>query len=83
VGQRTVGKWNVQRVAELGNGDAIKFTVGLFKTPKGAQPDGKGLEPDVPVDSDDHAMARAQRIHDAAQRLAADAQLRAAVALLR
>jgi carboxyl-terminal processing protease len=83
IGQKTVGKWNVQRVAELGNGYAIKYTIGLFKTPKGAQPDGKGLEPDVPVDSDEMSMARAQRIRDAAQRLAADAQLRAAVALMK
>jgi carboxyl-terminal processing protease len=83
VGKRTTGKWNVQRVENLGNGYAIKFTVGLFKTAKGQAPDGKGLDPDVPVDGDDMAVARAQRMSDGAQRLAADPQLRAAVALLK
>jgi carboxyl-terminal processing protease len=83
VGGRTTGKWNVQRVAELGNGYAIKYTIGLFKTPKGAQPDGKGLEPDVPVDADPMAAVHAMHLHDGAQRLAADAQLRAAVALMK
>jgi carboxyl-terminal processing protease len=83
VGTRTTGKWNVQRVTEIGNGYAVKYTIGLFKTPKGVAPDGKGLDPDVPVEGDMLAVARAQRLADATQRLAADAQLRAAVALIK
>jgi carboxyl-terminal processing protease len=83
VGAKTAGKWNVQKIAELGNGYAIKYTIGLFKTPKGLSLDGKGLEPDVPVDADEHTVMRCQRITDPSARLSTDAQLRAAVALLR
>ena len=83
VGAKTAGKWNVQKIAELGNGYAIKYTVGLFKTPKGQSLDGKGLEPDVPVDVDAHTVLRSQRITDPAARVSTDAQLRAAVALLK
>ena len=82
VGQKTHGKFNVQKIDELGNGWAIKYTIGLFKTPKGAEPDGKGLDPDVPVDADEQQVARAQRLRDPSARLSADAQLRAAIALL-
>lgn len=83
VGARTHGKWNVQKIADLPNGYAMKYTVGLFQTPKGLSPDGKGINPDVPVDLDEETVAKVLRIHDAAQRIAADAQLRAALALLK
>ena len=82
VGGKTHGKFNVQKIEELGNGWAIKYTVGVFKTPKGLMPDGKGLDPDVPVDADERSVTRAQRLRDPAARLQLDAQLRAALALL-
>ena len=83
VGSKTLGKWNVQKVADLPNGYAIKYTVGTFKTPKGLAPDGKGLEPEVPVDLDEKLIDRVQRTLEPTARLAADAQLRAALALLK
>ena len=72
-----------QRIDVLDNGWAIKYTVGLFKTAKGDAPDGKGLDPDVPVELDDTTLERAQRLTDNATRLSIDAQLRTAVALFK
>jgi carboxyl-terminal processing protease len=83
VGKKTLGKWNVQKLATLSNKYAIKYTVGLFKSPKGALLDGKGLDADLEVDLDDAATEKAMHVADGAQRLKADPQLRAAVQLLR
>lgn len=78
VGERTFGKWSVQRVEELGNGWALKLTSGLLRSAAGQVLDGKGLEPDLQVDMKDHPS----RERDAQKRIAADAQLRAAVHLV-
>jgi carboxyl-terminal processing protease len=83
VGGRTHGKWNVQKIVELQNGYAVKYTIGTFKTPRGLLPDGKGLDPDVDVQQAVDAIDRAQRMRDTTGRVAADAQLRAALALLK
>jgi carboxyl-terminal processing protease len=83
VGMRTMGKWNVQKIEELPNGWAIKFTVGVFRSPRGELLDGKGLDPDVEVAMDDNAVEKAQRIADGNARVAADSQLRAVLALLK
>jgi carboxyl-terminal processing protease len=83
VGSRTTGKFNVQKVMDLGNGFSAKYTIGIFRTPSGAAPDGKGLEPDMPVDLDAKVVERVQRIREATVRLSGDAQLRAAVALIK
>jgi carboxyl-terminal processing protease len=83
VGKKTYGKWNVQKIAELSNKYAVKYTVGLFKTPRGELLDGKGLEPDLEVDFDEAAAEKVMHLPDGAQRLKADPQLRAAAQLLR
>jgi carboxyl-terminal processing protease len=83
VGKRTMGKWNAQRLVELGNGWAAKMTVAWFRTPSGAMLDGKGLEPDVEVEMSPKATTRIVLIRDPDKRLAADSQLRAAVNLLK
>lgn len=83
VGKRTHGKWNVQKVMQLGNGWALKYTIGVFKSPRGELLDGKGLEPDLEVEMDPATLEKTQRLRDPAARLAADPQLRAAVALLK
>jgi carboxyl-terminal processing protease len=82
VGEKTRGKWNVQKLAELSNGWALKFTTGTFKSPAGVLRDGRGLEPQVEVAMDAGQTARAQRIADVTARIAADPGLRAALALL-
>jgi carboxyl-terminal processing protease len=78
VGTKTLGKWSVQRVEELGNGWAIKITSALLRSPTGQMLNGKGLEPDLQVDMKEHIS----RERDGDKRVAADAQLRAAVHLL-
>jgi carboxyl-terminal processing protease len=83
VGMRTYGKWSVQSVDELGNGYAIKYTTALFHTPSGKSYDGVGLTPDIEVDADRAQIDRARAITDPVARLAADAQLRTALALLK
>lgn len=82
IGERTFGKWSVQIIDELGNGWAIKFTVGLFETPGGRSFEGEGLSPDIEVDMDDRMTGRILNESDPAKRLAADGQLRTAVGLL-
>jgi carboxyl-terminal processing protease len=81
VGTRTFGKWTVQGIDELGNGYAVKYTTALFHTPSGKSYEGVGLTPDVEVDADRAQVERASFITDPAARLAADVQLRTALAL--
>jgi carboxyl-terminal processing protease len=83
VGRPTLGKWSVQTLEPLENGYAIKFTTSLFTAATGKLPPGVGLTPDVDVDADEGETAKAGAITDPVRRLAADVQLRAAVALLR
>jgi carboxyl-terminal processing protease len=82
VGARTHGKWSVQRLEDLPNGYAIKFTVGLFASPSGKSYDGTGVAPDIEVDAPSDAVQRALAENDPKARLADDVQLRTAVALL-
>ncbi|MFL6071127.1 MAG: S41 family peptidase [Actinomycetes bacterium] len=51
VGSRTYGKGSVQEPSVLPDGSAIEFTIGRYITPAGRVIDGRGIEPDVLVDS--------------------------------
>jgi C-terminal processing protease CtpA/Prc len=73
----------VQMLDELGNGYAIKYTVGLFHTAGGRSFEGQGMPPDVAVDMDDKQTVKAMAVTDPARRLEADVQLRTAVELLK
>jgi carboxyl-terminal processing protease len=83
VGKATRGKWSVQRLEELPNGYAIKFTVGIFMSPSGKSYDGVGIQPDVAVDEPADAVQRALADANPQTRLAGDVQLRTAVAILK
>jgi carboxyl-terminal processing protease len=83
VGSATHGKWTVQRIEDLPNGYALKFTVGLFTSPSGKSYEGKGIQPDVEVDASDEATLRAFIDTDPQKRLTEDVQLRTAVTMLR
>jgi carboxyl-terminal processing protease len=82
VGARTHGKWSVQRIEDLPNGYAIKFTVGLFASPSGKSYDGTGVAPDIEVDAASDTVQRVLAEGDPKARLAEDVQLRTAVAVL-
>jgi carboxyl-terminal processing protease len=82
VGSKTKGKWTVQRVDDLSNGYAIKYTMALFASPAGRTFDAVGMAPDVEVDQADDATMKAQTDNDPVKRLTEDVQLRTALAVL-
>ena len=49
VGAKTYGKGSVQRIQQLPNGGAIRFTIARYHTPGAKLIDGKGIEPDIEV----------------------------------
>jgi carboxyl-terminal processing protease len=51
VGERTYGKGSVQDIIPLSDASALKLTTGSYFTPSGRNISGKGIEPDVRVDS--------------------------------
>jgi len=82
VGSHTQGKWTVQTIDDLSNGYAIKYTLGVFTSPSGRSFEGTGLLPDVEVDQSADARDRARLDQDPVKRLADDAPLRTAIAVL-
>ncbi len=83
VGGRTLGKWSLQVMKDLGNGYTAKFTTGLFASPSGRSFDGVGMMPDVEVAMDEKQVIQALAITESEPRLSADPQLRTAIAMLR
>jgi carboxyl-terminal processing protease len=76
---RTFGKGSVQTVMPLSSGRAIKLTTSRYFTPSGRSIQGRGIEPDQPVDINDElfdledARVRQQLAqHDAGVRAALD-----------
>lgn len=64
IGVRTYGKGTVQGVYPVTKADAVKVTVGKYKTTKGREVDGKGIEPDIvvplqPNDAEDYQLEKA------------------------
>jgi carboxyl-terminal processing protease len=53
VGEKTFGKGSVQSLEELSDGSAVKLTVARWLTPKGAQINVVGLQPDEVVELTD------------------------------
>ncbi len=51
VGEKTYGKGSIQRIHRLSDGSAIHVTFAKWFTPNDRAIDGKGLTPDVPVES--------------------------------
>jgi carboxyl-terminal processing protease len=83
VGTHTFGKWSVQTIDDLPNGYGVKYTVSELRSGTGQIYDRVGLYPDIEVDMDSKAIAAAFAELDPTKRLAVDAQLRTALALLR
>jgi carboxyl-terminal processing protease len=50
VGSKTYGKGSVQKVFQLSNDGAAKLTIALYYLPNGESIDGKGIQPDIPVE---------------------------------
>lgn len=83
VGNHTFGKWSAQRVDELPNGYAIKYTIATFKPPQGEDLSGKGLVPDINVDFDAEAAQKLQSLSDTNAMLRGDLQLGSALNVLK
>jgi carboxyl-terminal processing protease len=81
VGEKTLGKWNVQMIEPLKNGYVLRYTVAHFRSAAGEDLDGKGLVPDVLVPMAEESSRLRQLPIPA--RLEADVQLRAALQLVR
>ncbi len=54
VGTTTYGKGKVQQVAELENGDSVKYTSAKWLTPSGKCIDGIGIVPDYNIKNDEN-----------------------------
>jgi carboxyl-terminal processing protease len=51
-GRRTMGRGSIQTIRPLGSGlGAMKFTTAYWTSPSGRQIDGKGVDPDVSLDT--------------------------------
>ena len=54
VGMKTFGKGSVQELDSLPDGSQVKLTIAKWFTPKGANIDEQGIEPDVKIDLTDN-----------------------------
>ncbi|MCX6125008.1 MAG: S41 family peptidase [Proteobacteria bacterium] len=79
VGKNTFGKWSAQKVDELPNKFAIKYTTSTFLAPDGSNLSGKGLTPDIVVDLDEEKAQKLQNQADLDLRLQEDIQLQSAI----
>ncbi|MDD6651103.1 MAG: S41 family peptidase [Eggerthellales bacterium] len=64
VGQTTMGKGSVQIVRELSFGGAISYTAAYYKTPRGRDIDGIGIEPDYYVNDSEGTDIQLNRAVD-------------------
>lgn len=62
VGSRSYGKASVQETFELPDGSKLVLTVGRFIRPSGAEIDGLGIAPDVPVAATGDALKMALNV---------------------
>lgn len=62
VGSRSFGKASVQETFKLPDGSKLLLTVGRFIRPSGAEIDGNGITPDVPVAASGDALAMALNV---------------------
>ncbi len=62
VGTRTFGKGTVQEPHRLTDGSSLALTVARYVLPSGRSVEGVGIEPDIQVDADDHAVSRAVEV---------------------
>src|SRR3989344_3094690 len=53
VGKKTFGKGTVQQVLQFSDGSSVKLTIAEWFTPSGQQINGKGVMPDITVESSD------------------------------
>ncbi|MDO8518805.1 MAG: S41 family peptidase [Deltaproteobacteria bacterium] len=57
LGTTSFGKGSVQSLVDLGDKSALKLTIAKYYTPKGRSIEGKGIEPDIKIDSAEYKKA--------------------------
>jgi carboxyl-terminal processing protease len=84
VGEKTLGKWNVQSIQNLSNGFAIKYSVMSFQSPGGISYQNVGIKPDIEVALPEGVEPLELRAkHDIQKQLELDSQLKAATELVK
>lgn len=84
VGETTFGKWNAQSIEILPNKYAVKYTIKDFQSPQGNSYRGVGIKPDIEVVlSEKIPVHQLKSKYDIRKRIDYDAQLKAAVELLK
>lgn len=83
VGKNTFGKWSMQKVDELPNKFAMKYTIATFLAPDGSNLNGKGLKPDIAVELDEAITRKLQNQMNFNLRLEEDIQLQSAFNVLK
>jgi len=82
IGTGTRGKWTVQKIDDLPNGYALKYTSALFTSPAGKSFEGVGMLPDIAVDEAGEAVEHALLEKDPVKRVEGDVQIRTALAVV-
>ena len=83
VGMPTRGKGTILQKTTLKNGYTLTFVSDMLYRPNGELWQGRGILPDTTLDMDPADLEDANMEEDADKRLAKDAQLGAAMSLLR
>jgi carboxyl-terminal processing protease len=83
LGRRTYGKGLVQTVMPLSSGRAIKLTTSRYFTPSGRSIQGRGIDPDQPLDTNDGEPVDLEDPRSRQTLAARDAGVRAAIDLLK
>ncbi len=83
IGTRTFGKWNAQRVENLSNKFAFKYTTQEFFSPKGNSYEDRGLVPDVEIELEKGLESKElDGEENLSKRLEKDRQLKTALQLI-
>jgi len=77
VGEKTFGKGIVQKIIDIGEGEAIKLTVAEYYLPNGESIHGEGIEPDVDIALSEDLLKKSAITHEE------DNQLQKAISVLK
>jgi carboxyl-terminal processing protease len=83
IGQKTYGKGTVQTVFPLAYGGAVKLTTSRYFTPSGGSVQGRGIVPDIEVDSPSRSPADIETAKGAPSLQSRDAEVRLALRTLK
>jgi len=77
VGEKTFGKGIVQKIIDIGEGEAIKLTVAEYYLPNGESIHGEGIKPDFEIALSESLLKKSVITHEE------DNQLQKAISVLK